>query len=250
MPIVLKNSTGNWMYLFCMCLGICKKDTMTIKIEILWLSENPRYRDCFQLKYSFLRSECKAGFLAGIRCMLLYFHNEESTEPNQNVVQNWQKTFRADAHKIMQQITHKAQNTTVFGPLLLWKQILALLLKKYSKKSCNGPSSAPVQSLHPERGPWKVLPSFCREMCPGDSGSSIKSEITWFSHFCWSEPESSPQLCSSVSISSCLGEAQQALKWMRVLPGTSRIEIQIFSPRLVKTLPMDFFCSCLSLKGS
>lgn len=162
---------------------------------------------------------CKPGFLAGIRYMLLYFHNEESTEPNKNIVQYWQKTFRAGAHKIMQLIAHKAHKTAVFGPLLLWMQSLALLFKTYSEKSCNGPHSAPVQSLHPERGPWKILPSFWREMCPRGSGSGIKSEITWFSHFCWSEPESSPLYfhlpggsTAGFEAESCLAQAGQRYK--------------------------------------
>lgn len=58
---------------------------------------------------------CKPGFLAGITYMLLYFHNEESTEPNKNIVQGWQQTFRADAHKIMQQTAHKAQRLLYLG---------------------------------------------------------------------------------------------------------------------------------------
>lgn len=49
---------------------------------------------------------------------LLYFHNEESTKPNVNLVRYQQKTSRADAHKIMRQKTHKAQNTAVFVPTL------------------------------------------------------------------------------------------------------------------------------------
>lgn len=102
---------------------------MTIKIEILWLSENPQITEIVFYSIVAFWGLCKPGFLAGIRYMLLYFHNEESTEPNKNIVQYWQKTFRADAHKIMQQTAHKAHNTAVFGPLLLWMQSLALLLK-------------------------------------------------------------------------------------------------------------------------
>lgn len=53
----------------------------------------------------------------------------------------------------------------------------------------------------------------------------------------------------ALSVFTSLGEAQQALKW-RVLPGTSRTERQMFSPRLLKTLWVGFISSCLSLKAS